>query len=139
MDHFPLEGPYSVEKLIAAAARIAELWRYLDHATTEGTRTVLADPVDVYTLVEKLVTADRRAADVLKRLSYWARNVGDESTYTNRFASADPDGTKDLIQAVMHQAATELSLSGTDHSWSASRLDRAAGWMSGIYRTGSND
>ncbi|MFF0529553.1 hypothetical protein ACFYT3_14285 [Nocardia amikacinitolerans] len=131
---FPLDGPHTADTAIAAAAAIAELWRYLGHATIGGARELLADPADACTVVGLLGDADRRADDVLYRLARYAVNVGDESTYTDHFGHDDPDGSPDQIQAGMHQAATELRAAANGHNWSALGLDRAAGWLSHIYR-----
>ncbi|MCP2293633.1 hypothetical protein APR11_000037 [Nocardia amikacinitolerans] len=136
---FPIDGPHTADTAIDAAAAIAELWRYLGHAIIGGTRNLLADPADAYTVVGLLSDADRRASDVLERLARYAVNVGDASTYTDHFGHDDPDGSPDQIQAGMHQAATELRLAGSDHDWGASRLDRAAGWLSHIYRNTTSD
>ncbi|WP_435590785.1 hypothetical protein [Nocardia sp. bgisy118] len=131
---FSLDGPHTADTVIAAAAAIAELWRYLGHATIGGTRNLLADPADAYSVVGLLSVADRRATDVLERLAGYAVNVGDESTYTKHFGHDDPDGSPDQIQAGMHYAATELRQAANSRRWSASELDRAAGWLSHIYR-----
>ncbi|MFI2473465.1 hypothetical protein [Nocardia xishanensis] len=136
---FPLDGPHTAETVIAAAAAIAELWRYLGHATIGGTRDLLADPADAYTVVGLLSAADLRAADVVECLARYAVHVGDESTYTDRFGHDDPDGSPDQIQAGMHQAATELRAAANGHHWSATSLDRAAGWLSHIYRNTTTD
>ncbi|WP_068058156.1 hypothetical protein [Nocardia xishanensis] len=131
---FPIDGPHSADTAIAAAAAIAELWRYLGHATIDGLRDLLADPANAYTIVGLLSDADRRADDVLHRLAHYAISMGDASTYTDHFGHDDPDGSPDQIQAGMHQAATELRTAANGHDWSALGLDRAAGWLSHIYR-----
>ncbi|MBF6334237.1 hypothetical protein [Nocardia transvalensis] len=129
-----LDGPYTTESVISAAAAIAELWRYLGHSTSTGTRRLLSDPADAHTLVGQLLAADQRATDVLDRLGNWAIRMGDESTHTDRFGHDNPDGRRDQVQATAHQAADLLRCAARAHSSAGHHLEQASGWLSHLYR-----
>ncbi|MEU4843265.1 hypothetical protein [Nocardia testacea] len=136
---FPIDGPHTPETLIAASQAIAELWRYLGHATISGTRKILTDPADAYTMVGALAAAERSSVDVLERLSTWARNIGDESTYTDRFGHDDPDGTRDQIQSNCHLIAGYLRDITNNHEVAAQRLDMAQSGLGHLYRDADDD
>jgi hypothetical protein len=135
---FSTRGPHTAESVVAAAQVIAEMWRYLGHATNH-TREVLANPADAQLVFGALASADRRSTEVLDRLSIYARNLGDESTYTDRFAHDDPDGTTDQIQSTGHTAAFWLADAANQHRPAASRLEAAADLFSHLYRTQDDD
>lgn len=135
---FSTTGPHTPEQVIAAAEAIAELWRYLGHATTE-TRKVLANPADAYSVTGALAAAERSSVDVLGRLGIWARGIGDESTYTDHFGHDDPDGTQDQIQSVCHMAAGYFRDASNNHEVAAQRLDLAQNVLASLYRNADDD
>lgn len=138
-DLFPTIGPHTPEQMIAAAEAIAELWRYLGHATISGTRKILTDPADAYTVTGALVAAERSSVDVLERLGIWARGIGDESTYTDHFGHDDPDGTQDQIQSVCHMTAGYFRDASNNHEVAAQRLDLAQNFLASLYRNADDD
>ena len=136
---FSTNGPHTPESMIAAAEAIAELWRYLGHATISGTREILTDPADAYTLTGALAAADRSSVDVLERLALYARNIGDESTYTKHFGITDPDGSYDQIQSLMNRVTSHLREAASNQGAAAGWLDRAHSQLSFVYRDQEDD
>lgn len=132
---FPTIGPHTPEKVIAAAAVIAELWRYLGHAFQP--RAAIIEPLenlgDAYDFVGELALADHRAADVLARLTHWATYVGDRSVGTKHYGITDPDGSLDQIQSLMNRVTRYFSDSSGTHVTSAESLDRAHSQLSFVY------
>ncbi|MFE3958585.1 hypothetical protein ACFXPS_30980 [Nocardia sp. NPDC059091] len=94
----PLEGPHTAESVVAASMAVAELWRYLAHATRYSTAEALTDPADVSVAVGNFVAGMRSADQVLGQLSYWAQRL------TENPALADDRDRANVTRAV---AATE--------------------------------
>ncbi|MEU4843161.1 hypothetical protein [Nocardia testacea] len=138
-DLFPTDEPHTPETLIAASRAIAELWRYLGHATISGVHKILTDPADVYSIVGALESAEHSSIQVLERLGLWARNIGDESTYTDRFGHNDPDGTADQIQSAGHYINRHLQAAARHHNIAGDQLSAAHGILSHLYRAADDD
>ncbi|MGF6889037.1 hypothetical protein ABIA39_008508 [Nocardia sp. GAS34] len=83
---------YTAESVAAAAGAIAELWRYLGHATIHG--DLLRDPADAHAVFVTLSAADHTSVGVLERLARYAADIGDQA---DRYGHDTPDGTADQI------------------------------------------
>ncbi|MEV4234044.1 hypothetical protein AB0J47_02575 [Nocardia sp. NPDC049737] len=80
---WPTVGPYTADSIITAASGIAELWRYLAHATLRADSKALADPADVYVAVGSLTAAAHSAEQVCRQLSVWAGRLASDSDLTH--------------------------------------------------------
>ncbi|MFE3000719.1 hypothetical protein ACFXG4_37685 [Nocardia sp. NPDC059246] len=91
---FPLEGPHTAESVVAASMAVAELWRYLAHATRYSIAGALTDPADVSVIVANFTVGMRSADQVLGQLSYWAQRLIENP------ALADDRDRADVARAV---------------------------------------
>ncbi|WP_040795711.1 hypothetical protein [Nocardia higoensis] len=133
-DLFPADTVESGDDaaMVAAGQAIAYLWQYLAQGTA-GTRSVLDDPAAAGHLFAALAKAGETSVDVLGRLSFYAVNLGDQSTYSTRFAHRAPDGTWDLVQSTAHLAAGRLRIATEAHGLASHQLGVAADLFSFLY------
>lgn len=100
-----LDGEPDAGKLIAAAAALASLAGYLEHALPDRIDTALADPADAHLLAIQLTHAEHSLTNFFVRLERWLKFLGDHSYDNRAYVSADPDGSLDQVQSSMRTAA----------------------------------
>ncbi len=128
---WPLDGPYTPESLISAAHAIAELYRYLTHATIGGAERTVPNVPDVYPAFGALTAAAYSNQQALQqlaaRLDHFVefdphiRHDGGDDAKGNRAAMALIDATEHL-----EAAARDAGQTGAD-------LSHACGQLSHIY------
>ncbi|MFE3254269.1 hypothetical protein ACFXPS_05620 [Nocardia sp. NPDC059091] len=136
---WPGYGPHTAESVISATDAIAELWRYLGHATRSGKTEALADPADVYTMVWNLRTAFYRASQVLDQLHSWAGDLqrnpdlaSDQFPRERSAGAAETEWEAGAAGTAWH-AAMGLWNAGMDLSPLIGHLDEAAAKLSHLY------
>ena len=131
---FSTDQPITRESTLAAAQAINALWDYLGHVAMVK-RSVLPDPIGIADIFDALTAADEKSADMLQNLAAYIRDIGDESTYTDRYGCLDPDGTADQIQSIAHNSVMFIYDVVDHHRSAAGRLHTAADMLSNIYLT----
>lgn len=121
---FPTIGPHTPETMRQAAAAIAELWRYLGHASFQIGQST---PADVYDLVGELRSAEQRAQNVLARLSDHTATIANNADQYEH----DKDGGN--VEQCANLAADFLRNAAGDAKVSADNLDHAAQYLGCIY------
>lgn len=121
---FPTIGPHTPDTMRAAADAIAELWRYLGHASFQLGQST---PADVYDLAVNLRTAEDRAANVLDRLSDHVATIANNADqYGHTDDSGDVESCANLAADFLRNAAGNTRTAGR-------RLDHAAQYLGCLY------
>lgn len=128
---WPLNGPYSPESLISASQAIAELYRYLAHATIGGAEAAVPNIPDAYPAFGALITAAHSSEQVLQQLAARVDHFADFDPNVRHDSHSNVEGNQAvdalLIAAeCLHSAAGSAGQMGAD-------LSRASGQLSHIY------
>lgn len=128
-EHWPLHGPYSIERTEAAGSVLAELVRYLNYATGQGVHDALPYAVTANNLLSRLSAAvgglEQTFRQIIDRCETWS----DDPTlydYTQRTdhdaavararsaieALADAQSAASLLYNALSSASSNLSYLG---------------------------
>ena len=129
-----IDGPHTTDSIYAAADAIAELWRYLGHATFA--RYTDLEPYHLYDILGALKPADERSVDVLNRLSDRAAQIASNATeYGKDWAQYGDDvDTSHLVTPAMTDVADDIRAAAMNHRAAATTLGTAQSATDGVYR-----
>ncbi|MFE2999359.1 hypothetical protein ACFXG4_30670 [Nocardia sp. NPDC059246] len=123
---WPTDGPYTAERVIAAASAIAELWRYLARATRLD---VFDQPADAYVMVGNLLASARSATQMFVQLRDWAVYLKEDADLAHDAARYDQE--RAITTAAV--AAEWLFAASGDMSLLAQALDKATAELGHLY------
>lgn len=105
--HWPMDGPHSPERIESAAVALAELVRYLNHATMPQ-HDVLTGAPHVAGLLSALATAAQREERLCQQLSEWTRRLADDPTLRHDRAGDDAEMSRQMAATAATEAAGHL-------------------------------
>lgn len=105
--HWPLDGSHSPERIESAAVALAELVRYLNHATLPQ-HAVLTGAAHVAGLLGSLATAAQREERLCQQLSEWTRRLADDPTVRHDRAGDDAELSRQMAGTAATEAAGHL-------------------------------
>lgn len=131
-DAFPLVGPFTAESVVEAGWAVAELTRYLAHATHRPGAGCLRYAPDVYRLLGALTAAARSMDQVCQQVSEWLTCLaGDLTLRTDELGAAIP--ADDLAA----QAGDQTELAAERCAELAALLAGAHSAVSRLYHEGA--
>ncbi|QIS13655.1 hypothetical protein [Nocardia arthritidis] len=119
------DGPHTADSITTAANGIAELWRYLAHATLRTDSEVLTDPADVYLVAGTLSAAANSAVQVLRQLHRWAEELVTMPGLTHDSDRSDSElamTAADLAAGALEESRIEMTLHAKALSTAAAAL-----------------
>lgn len=125
---WPIDGPHTAESIVIASAAIAQLWRYLAHATLRSNAEALAEPADVYLTISNLAASGNSAAQVISQLERWTSQVKDDPGLHH-----DENLPRDLVAGAVVIAGYALDTGSQRFDAVTQQLYKAAGILSHLY------
>ncbi|MGW4247974.1 hypothetical protein [Nocardia sp. NPDC004722] len=125
---WPLNGPHTATSITTASIAIAQLWRYLAHATLCSDKEGLAAPADVYAVIGNLAISGNSAAQVLSQLRKWTEWVKLLPTLAH-----DEDLPRELARGTVSIAGFALGSAASEFDVVAQQLYKAAAVLSHLY------
>ncbi|QLY33291.1 hypothetical protein H0264_14565 [Nocardia huaxiensis] len=128
--HWPLDGPYTAESIVAATDAIGELHRYLAHATIGSARNALPNAPGAYPLFGNLAYSAHIHGEVLRNLSRWAGDLaGDSSLRHDEYRGPDQTPARTAAQ----DAAGELRRAAGSSEAVGNAVSNAHGAIGHLY------
>jgi len=122
--HWPLDGPHRPELIESAAVALAELVRYLAHAT-QPQHELLTEAPRVAGLLGSLATAAHREKQLCRQLSVSARGLADDPTVRHDLGRDNDEPSRQMAATAAHKAAAELGFAVDVAEELGGFLDRA--------------
>ncbi len=122
--HWPVDGPRTAERIESAAVALAELVRYLNHATMPQGGALTEAPHGAGVL-GSLATAAHREVQLCRQLASWARRVAADPTVRHDRERGDAERSRQLAATSATEAAAELRFAVDIAEELGSYLDRA--------------
>lgn len=105
--HWPMDGPYRPELIESAGVALAELVRYLNHATLPQ-NDVLTEAPHVAGLLGSLATAASRKQQLCQQLSVAAHGLADDPTVRHDRCGDDAELSRQMAATAATEAAGHL-------------------------------
>ncbi|MEV6769927.1 hypothetical protein AB0N05_15000 [Nocardia sp. NPDC051030] len=132
--HWPLDGPYTAESLVAAADAMGELNRYLAHATICNPQETLPSAPGAYPLFGNLAHSTHTQGEVLQNLARWSVGLAqDPSLRHDQQRSAEASTSEHTAQVAAEAAAAELRDAADTAGQLGRQLDRVQGLIGHLY------
>lgn len=128
---WPLDGPYTPESLISAARALAELYRYLAHATIGDAARALPNIPDAYPAFGVLMAAARSNQQVLQQVATRIDHLAEIDPTIRHDNGDDAEGNRAAVALI--DAAEHLRGAANSAGQMAAALSHASGQLSHIY------
>ncbi|MGW4121369.1 hypothetical protein [Nocardia sp. NPDC004711] len=125
---WPLNGPHTADAIVTASVAIAQLWRYLAHATLRSDAEGLAAPADVFVTVNNLAISGNSAAQVLSQFNQWTDRAKKQPELAH-----DEDLPRDLTRGAVTIAGFALGSAANQFDVVAQQLYKAASILGHLY------
>lgn len=107
--HWPLDGPYSAERIEEAAGAVSELVRYLRSVTDAGAPIALRYAAYGSGMVGELAATARLQVQLLRQLSSWAQRLATDPTLRHEQHSTEPELAREVAAASATTAAAAFA------------------------------
>lgn len=130
-DNWPLNGPHTPDSLISAAQAVAELYRYLAHATIGDAEQAVPNIPDTYPAFGALTTAARSNQQALQQLATRLDHFADFDPNIRHDEGDDTEGNR--AAAMLIDAAEYLRAASSAAGQMGADFSHASGQLSHIY------